>query len=133
MLSIEQRYDEARERYAALGVDTDKALAALEQTALSVHCWQGDDVGGFEAPGAGLSGGGIAVTGTHPGRARNPRELRDDLECALSLIPGKHRVNLHAIYGEFDGQKVERNRIEPRHFYGWIDWAREQGLGLDFN
>jgi len=133
MLSIEQRYAEARERYAAVGVDTEKALAALEQTALSIHCWQGDDVGGFESPEAGLSGGGIAVTGAHPGRARNARELRADMECALSLIPGRHRVNLHAIYGEFGPQGVERNRIEPRHFNGWIDWARELGLGLDFN
>lgn len=125
-------YALARERYAGLGVDTAAALAALAQFPVSLHCWQGDDVRGFENLGRAL-GGGLAVTGNHPGAARTPGELREDLERALALIPGKHRVNLHAMYGEFGARRVERNEIEPQHFANWIAWARAQGLGLDFN
>lgn len=129
--SIHTTYKLACERYAALGVDTDAALAALDQVALSLHCWQGDDVGGFENPGGELSGG-IAATGNYPGKARNADELRRDLDVAYSLLPGSHRLNLHAIYLEADAP-VARNAIEPRHFAGWLDWAKANGHGLDFN
>lgn len=129
----EQAYDFARERYAEIGVDTDLALATLSQVSLSLHSWQGDDVRGFERPDASLSGGGIQVTGGHPGRARSIEELRMDLDKAFSLIPGRHRLNLHAIYGEFAGSPVERDQIGPKHYRGWVAWARDRGLGLDFN
>ena len=129
--SIEQAYALARDRYAALGVDTEAALATLATVPVSLHCWQGDDVGGFENTGAAL-GSGLAVTGNYPGKARTPDELRADIEQALALIPGRHRVNLHACYLEA-GRKVERNEIQPEHFQTWIDWARTRGLGLDFN
>ena len=122
----------ARERYAALGVDVEKALKRLKSIPVSLHCWQGDDVGGFEQH-AGAIGGGLAVTGNYPGRARTPDELRADLDQALALIPGSHRLNLHAFYGEFGGKKVDRDGIEPAHFKGWIAWAKERGVGLDFN
>ena len=122
----------ARERYAALGVDVDRTLKTLARIPVSLHCWQGDDLGGFENGGRAL-GGGLAVTGTHPGKARTPDELRADLKKALALIPGKHRVNLHAMYGEFGGKKVERDEIAPEHFRNWIAWAKSNGLGLDFN
>ena len=125
-------YRLAHERYATLGVDVDRALRALAKIPVSLHCWQGDDVGGFENVGNAL-GGGIAVTGNHPGNARTPDELRADLEKALSLIPGQHRLNLHAMYGEFGGRKVDRDAIEPAHFKNWIAWAKANGLGLDFN
>ena len=129
---IEQAYSEARERYAEFGADADRALDALTGVPLSVHCWQGDDVMGFESNRTTLAGSGLAVTGYYPGRARNASELRQDLDKALSLIPGRHRVNLHAMYGEFAGM-VDRDAIGPEHFKGWVDWARERGLGLDFN
>ena len=122
----------ARDRYAALGVDVARALATLATIPVSLHCWQGDDVGGFENLGGAL-GGGLAVTGNYPGKARTPDELRADVEMALSLIPGKHRLNLHAMYGEFGGKKVDRDEIAPEHFRNWIDWAKAHGLGLDFN
>ena len=122
----------ARERYAALGVDVDATLAALATLPVSLQCWQGDDVGGFEQVGTAL-GGGLAVTGNHPGKARTPDELRADLEKALSLIPGRHRVNLHAMYGEFGGQPVDRDEVVPAHFRQWIAWAKSNRLGLDFN
>ena len=125
-------YDLAKERYAELGVDTDKALKRLSSIPISLHCWQGDDVGGFESMGEGL-GGGLAVTGNYPGKARTPDELRADVDKALSLIPGKHRLNLHAFYAETREKRVNRDEIEPRHFQGWIDWARRNELGLDFN
>lgn len=128
-----KRYDYAKERYATLGVDTDRALDKLKEVNLSLHCWQGDDVGGFETPDAELSGGGIQVTGNFPGKSRNIAELQTDLQEAFSLIPGKHRLNLHAIYGDFQGKKVERNEIGPEHFSGWVDWAKENTAGLDFN
>lgn len=124
-------YDSARDQYAALGVDTEAALERLKHIPISIHCWQGDDVGGFENP-DGQLGSGLAVTGNHPGKARTPDELRSDLEKALSLIPGNHRLNLHAIYLESD-TKVDRDAIEPRHFQGWIDWCKSQSVGLDFN
>ncbi len=125
-------YSLSRERYSSLGVDTEAALATLATLPVSIHCWQGDDVGGFEHGGQAL-GGGIAVTGNYPGKARTPEELRADLEKALSLIPGKHRVNLHASYGEFGAKPVDRDAVEPAHFKGWISWAKSHGLGLDFN
>ena len=130
--SIAQSYKLAQARYADLGVDTEAAMAKLATIPISLHCWQGDDVGGFENSGEALSGG-IAVTGNHPGKARTPDELRADLDKALSLIPGKHRLNLHAFYGEFGGKKVDRNEIAPEHFAGWIDWAKSNGMGMDFN
>jgi L-rhamnose isomerase len=130
--SDSQRYELARERYASLGVDTEEVLSRLATIPISLHCWQGDDVGGFEDSGEGLTGG-IAVTGNYPGKARTPQELRQDLEMVYSLLPGRHRFNLHAFYGEFGGRKVDRDQIEVEHFQGWIDWARQNGLGLDFN
>jgi L-rhamnose isomerase len=125
-------YSLSRERYASLGVDTEAALTTLATLPVSIHCWQGDDVGGFEHGGQTL-GGGIAVTGNYPGKARTPEELRADLEKALSLIPGKQRINLHASYGEFGAKPVDRDAVEPAHFKGWISWAKSLGLGLDFN
>lgn len=125
-------YDIARAQYAEWGVDTDAAMAALAKIPVSLHCWQGDDVGGFENAGTEL-GSGLAVTGNYPGKARTPEELRQDLDKALSLIPGKHRLNLHAFYGEFGGKKVDRNEIETKHFQNWIDWAADKGMGMDFN
>jgi len=130
--SIKKAYEAAQQRYAELGVDTDKAMEQLSSTAISLHCWQGDDVGGFEKAEEGLSGGGIMATGAYPGKARTADELRMDLEKALSLIPGKHRLNLHAMYAETKG-KVERNELSAEHFAAWIDWARANGLGMDFN
>ena len=133
MKNTEQAYQLAREEYAALGVDTEKAMEILKGIPLSLHCWQGDDVGGFETPDSVLSGGGIQVTGNYPGKARTPEELRKDLDQAYRLIPGKHRLNLHAIYGEFGGKKVDRDAIDSSHFRGWMDWSRERGIPMDFN
>jgi L-rhamnose isomerase len=129
--NLESSYSLAKERYAALGVDTENALVRLEKVAISLHCWQGDDVGGFENPGGELSGG-IAATGNYPGKARSADELRSDLDVAYRLLPGSHRLNLHAIYLESE-QKVERNEIEPRHFSAWKDWAKANHHGIDFN
>jgi L-rhamnose isomerase len=129
--SIEKAYEIARQRYVEVGVDTDKAIERLSKIAISLHCWQGDDVGGFET-GEGLSGGGIVATGAYPGKARTADELREDIEKALSLIPGKHRLNLHAMYAETAG-KVDRNELTAEHFTTWIDWAKANGLGMDFN
>ena len=130
-IPTERAYALARERYAELGVDTDAALAALAAIPVSLHCWQGDDVGGFENTGQPI-GGGLAVTGNYPGKARTPDELRRDAEKALSLIPGTHRFSLHASYLEA-GAKVERDEVGPEHFARWADWARDRKLGLDFN
>jgi L-rhamnose isomerase len=130
---IEKAYALARERCAELGVDTEAAIEAADKVPLSIHCWQGDDVGGFEREGAALGGGGILATGDYPGKARTPDELRADLEEALGALPGAKRVNLHASYGEFGGKPVDRDAIEPSHFQAWIDWARSRGLRLDFN
>lgn len=125
-------YSLAREKYATLGVDTEAALQTLAETPISLHCWQGDDVGGFEG-GSSTLGSGLAVTGNYPGKARSIAELQQDLEKVLTLLPGKQRLNLHAIYGDFGGAKVDRDAIEPAHFLGWIDWCRQQGIGMDFN
>jgi len=124
-------YDAARQAYADWGVDTEAALAQLADSAISVHCWQGDDVVGFEQK-TGASGGGIQATGNHPGRARTPDELRADLEFAYAQIPGTHRLNLHAMYMDTD-QRPDRDEIEYAHFEPWVDWARDLGIGLDFN
>jgi L-rhamnose isomerase len=132
MSAIDRAYELAREQYAAIGVDTEQAMERLRRVAISLHCWQGDDVGGFETD-EGLTGGGIQATGNYPGKARTPDELRSDLEMAYRMLPGKHRLNLHAIYGEFGGRKPERTDIGVEHFRGWIDWARANGLGMDFN
>jgi L-rhamnose isomerase len=128
---IQSAYTIAKERYAALGVDPDAALARLESIPIRLHCWQGDDVGGFENRANELTGG-IAVTGNYPGKARNADELRRDLDQAYRLLPGRHRLNLHAIYLETD-KKVDRNQIEPAHFSAWVDWAKANDHGLDFN
>ena len=132
MNKVNEQYKMAKEVYAAAGVDTDKALEALKQIPISMHCWQGDDVIGFD--GGGALSGGIQTTGNYPGRARTPQELMEDIDKALSLIPGKHRLNLHASYAIFEeGEKVDRDKLEPRHFAKWVEFARERGLGLDFN
>ena len=129
---VQDAYALAQERYAGIGVDTEAAMEALAGISLSLHCWQGDDVGGFESPDTELSGG-IAATGNYPGKARTANELRSDLDVAYSLIPGSHRLNLHAIYAETGGRPVERNELRPEHFARWVEWAKEKGLGLDFN
>jgi len=130
-MQIQRAYALAKERYVALGVDTDQALAALAAISLSLHCWQGDDVAGFESPDAELSGG-IAATGNYPGKARSADELRSDLDVAYSLIPGTHRLNLHAIYAE-TAKWVERDELQPEHFARWVEWAKAGNHGLDFN
>lgn len=129
---VERDYLIFKERYAELGVNTEEVLTGLRQISLSLPCWQGDDVRGFENPE--ISGSSpLIVTGNYPGRARNPEELRWDADQAFRLIPGHHRFNLHAIYGEFKGKKVDRDEISPEHFAGWIDWAKERKIALDFN
>lgn len=130
--AVEQAYGLAKEAYSKLGVDTDKALKKAVDIPVSVHCWQGDDVCGFEGSSE-LSGGGILATGNYPGRARNGDELRADAEFAFSLIPGKSRFNIHAMYGESDGKKVDRDKLDVEHFEKWIRWSREKGIDLDFN
>ncbi len=129
---VEAHYQLARERYAELGVDTEQALAKLAEVSISIHCWQGDDVGGFEG-GRQTPGGGLAVTGNYPGKARTPQELRRDFEKALSLTPGRHRFNLHASYAETGGKRVDRDVLTADHFKNWIAWAKSIGIGLDFN
>lgn len=132
MMTNKERYEAAKERYQAIGVDTDAALEALKNIPISMHCWQGDDVVGFDVEGE-LTGG-IQTTGNYPGKARNPQELMADIDKALSLIPGKHRINLHASYAIFEeGEYADRNRLEPKHFAKWVEFAKERGLGLDFN
>ena len=128
---ILKAYEIAKERYAAIGVDTDKAVEQLEKQQISLHCWQTDDVIGFEN-GQALSGG-IQTTGNYPGRARSIDEVRKDLEFVKTLLAGNHRVNLHEIYGDFKGEKVDRNEVETRHFQSWIDWAKANNFKLDFN
>lgn len=132
-IRLEENYKAAKEFYNSIGVDVDEALKRLKDFSISVQCWQGDDVGGFETPDSVLSGGGIQVTGNYPGKARSIKELQTDMEKVFSLIPGKHRYNLHAIYGDFAGEKVDRNEIEPKYFEGWVEWAKEKDLKLDFN
>jgi L-rhamnose isomerase len=132
MKNLEKVFSIACEQYGEYGVDANKAMEKLARMAISLHCWQGDDVRGFES-GDALSDGGIMATGNYPGRARNAAELRQDLEKALSLIPGKHRVNVHAIYAETGEKRIERNELESKHFVGWVDWAKSLKLGMDFN
>ena len=124
-------YDEAKKIYAGIGIDTDEAIKKLSEISISMHCWQGDDVGGFEA--SGELTGGIQATGNYPGKARNMNELMADIDKALSLIPGKHRINLHAIYADYSDGVVSRDKLEPKHFDKWIEFARERGLGIDIN
>lgn len=131
-MTILEHYELAKQAYNKWGVDVDEAINTLKKVAISIHCWQGDDIKGFEVNPSELSGG-IDVTGNYPGKATNPKELRQDLEMALSLIPGKHRVNLHSIYAETDGVVVDRDQLLPKHFENWVEWAKEQGIGLDFN
>lgn len=126
------RYENSKKVYENLGINVEECIEILSKVKLSVHCWQGDDVKGFETPDSSLSGG-ISATGNYPGRARNGEELRMDLEKALSLIPGTHKVNLHAIYAEFDNEVPSRDKIEPKHFKKWVEWAKKNNLGLDFN
>ena len=130
--SLEKSYELAREHYAKLGVDIDKAMQTLKGVPISLNCWQGDDVGGFESD-EGLTGGGIATTGNYPGKARTADELRGDLDVVYSLLPGRHRLNLHAIYADYPGKKVDRDQIAPEHFRNWVDWAKSRKVGLDFN
>ncbi len=130
---IKQAYELAKKRYAELGVDTETAIQNMAKVAISLHCWQTDDVGGFETPDAALSGGGIQATGNYPGKAGTISEVKSDLEKVMSLLPGKQRLNLHAIYGDFEGKKIDRDQIEIKHFQSWIDWCKEQGIGMDFN
>lgn len=132
MMTIKERYESAKETYGTLGVDTDEAMRILKSIPISMHCWQGDDVTGFDHDGP-LSGG-IQATGNYPGKARNPEELMADIDKALSLIPGTHKINLHACYAIFEeGEHVDRNKIEPKHFAKWVEFAKERGLGIDFN
>lgn len=131
-MNVKERYESAKELYAAIGVDTDQAMKALAKIPISMHCWQGDDVLGFDREGD-LSGG-IQTTGNYPGKARNPEELMADIDKALSLIPGKHRINLHASYAIFEeGEWADRNALKPEHFKKWVEFAKQRGLGLDFN
>ncbi|MEJ2108568.1 MAG: L-rhamnose isomerase [Acidobacteriota bacterium] len=129
----ERAYEIAREIYAEIGVDTERALDRLDRVSVSLHCWQADDVGGCEHPDASLSGGGIQTTGNYPGKATNLAEMRQDLDRVYSLVPGNHRLNLHAMYGDFGSLPAERNEIEPKHFQSWMDWAADRKLGMDFN
>ena len=131
-MSVKARFEQAKKDFEKWGINVEEALEKLKNTKISVHCWQGDDVTGFEVSQNALSGG-IQATGNYLGKARTPEELRKDLEKALSMIPGKHKVNLHAIYAETNGVAVERDEIKPEHFANWVKWAKEQGLGLDFN
>lgn len=131
-MTLKERYDAAKEVYKAIGVDADVAMKALKEIPISMHCWQGDDVTGFD--GAGALSGGIQTTGNYPGRARNPEELMADMDKTLSLIPGKHRINLHASYAIFEeGEWADRDQLEPKHFKKWVEFAKEKEIGIDFN
>ena len=130
---VKKAYDFAKEQYAEIGVNTDEVLKRMDDVVISLHCWQTDDVSGFETPDAELSGGGIQATGNYRGKATSIAEVRNDLEKVLSLLPGKHRLNLHAIYGDFGGELVDRDQIEVKHFQSWIDWCKEHRIGMDFN
>lgn len=131
-MNLKERYDLAKAEYEKWGINVDEVLKKLSEVKISIHCWQGDDVTGFEINEQELSGG-IAATGNYPGKATTPEQLRCDLDKALSLIPGKHKINLHAIYAETNGKFVERDELKPEHFENWVNWAKERGLGLDFN
>ena len=124
-------YKEAQKKYAKIGIDTEKAIKDLGKIAISLHCWQGDDVGGFETTGG--ASGGIQTTGNYPGKARTPQELMKDLEFALALIPGRHRVNLHACYGIHEGKVIDRDKLSEKNFAPWVKWAKKTGVKLDFN
>jgi len=126
-------YNLALKKYKEYNVDVEEVLETLSEVPISIHCWQGDDVGGFEKPGAQISGGGIQATGNYPGKAQNIKELRQDFEKVISLVPGNHRIALHASYGDFGGKFVDRNEITPEHFQSWIDWAKKVNIKLDFN
>lgn len=131
-MTIKERYEEAKARYAAIGVDTDKAVETLKNVPVSLHCWQGDDVKGFDQDGP-LTGG-IQTTGNYPGKATTPEQLMADMDKVLSLAPGKKKINVHACYAIFeDGEWVDRDKLEPKHFQKWVDFAKERGMGLDFN
>ncbi|MBQ9701141.1 MAG: L-rhamnose isomerase, partial [Lachnospiraceae bacterium] len=131
-MNITERYESAREIYKNMGVDTDKVLETLQAVPVSMHCWQGDDVAGFDN--VGELTGGIQTTGNYPGKARTPEELMADMDKVLSLIPGKHKINLHASYAIFeDGEWADRDKLEPKHFKKWVEFAKERGLGMDFN
>ena len=129
---INKAYEIAKERYAAVGVDTEKVMETMQNFHLSLHCWQADDVTGFEVQAGSLTGG-IQATGNYPGKARNIDELRADILKAASYIPGTHRLNLHEIYGDFQGKVVDRDEVEPEHFKSWIEWGKENNMKLDFN
>lgn len=129
---LQKAYEDAKAQYATLGVDADDAIEKLNNLSISIHCWQADDVSGFENPGGELTGG-IQATGNFPGKARTLEELRSDLETVISLVPGKHRISLHATYGDFGGVFVDRDKVEPKHFQSWIDWAKKHDVKLDFN
>ena len=131
--TIKIAYQNAKEQYAEIGINTDEVIAQMAKVNISLHCWQADDVSGFETPDAELGGGGIQVTGNYPGKAKTIDQLKADIEKAMSLLPGAQRLNLHAIYGDFKGVKVDRDQIEPAHYQSWIDWAKKMGIGLDFN
>jgi len=131
-MSIKQAYEIAKEIYAGIGVDTDKVISKLKEIPISIHCWQGDDVGGFEGTGGALTGG-IQATGNYPGKATTIDQLRADFDKSASLIPGKKRISLHASYLDNMGDKVDRNTFEPKHFDSWIDWAKQNNYGIDFN
>ena len=129
---IQKAYEDAKALYATIGVDADKAIEQLNNLSISIHCWQADDVSGFENPDGELTGG-IQTTGNFPGKARTIDELKKDLEKVISLVPGRHRISLHATYGDFGGEFVDRDRVEPKHFQSWIDWAKKNDVKLDFN
>ena len=131
--TITKAFEAAKEQYAQIGVNVEDAMNKLDKFPISLHCWQADDVGGFETADSELSGGGIQATGNYPGKARNIEEHRMDVEKSMDLLPGKQRLNLHAIYGDFQGARVDRDEIEVKHFQSWIDWAKGQGIGMDFN
>ena len=131
-MTQKELYQIAKDRYAAIGIDTEAVIEKLSKVGISMHCWQGDDVKGFEN--AGALTGGIQTTGNYPGAARTPEELMQDLDKAFSLIPGKHNVNVHACYGIYpDGKVADRDKLEPKHFQPWVDYAKARGIGLDFN
>lgn len=131
--TITEAFEAAKEQYAQIGVNVEDAMNKLDNFPISLHCWQADDVGGFETPDAALSGGGIQATGNYPGKARNIEEHRMDIEKSMDMLPGKQRLNLHAIYGDFQGKFVDRDEIELKHFQSWIDWAKALEIGMDFN
>lgn len=132
-IKVNQAYEAAKDIYAQYGVDTGQVIDEMKNISISLHCWQGDDVTGFEKSAEGTSGGGIMATGNYPGKAGNADELRQDIDKALSLIPGKHKINLHAMYGEYNGKLTDRNELSYEQFENWVAWAKKKGIGIDFN